>query len=256
MDFWKDPDKEKIIRCFTSLVWAKIDSKPRGSNSSNQTMHKYSSGRSDHGKADTSFEQRSMTTANTSSGPTERRDHRLEGTATAIPIASQPWKGDISRPALYIEDNTVSEQDNNWGIVQGHANGKSPYFPDPSPDDRRPISDQYQIDPTKSIDTTVSLPLLQPDTVCGLCGSLQASYKPSPGVVLCDICSSQYQLNDLTALGLGLGEYRSTDQSFHPASELDTSHQGDSTNHASWPDVTTSSGYGNDIDDFSWFMAS
>ena len=88
----------------------------------------------------------------------------------------------------------------------------------------------------------------QVSTVAELCLTLQ-------GVVSCKTCFTPYQPNNYTLPAWDSGQYRSTDQSFDPASGLDTS-QGDLVNYASWPDVTTSSGYGNDIDDFSWFMAS
>ena len=253
-------NKEDIIRDCISRVGKSTplhpesESKPFADNDSYHTMDNHFSDHNYHGSIDNSINRNPMIADNTSSGPTKRPDQTLEETLAGAPIAFDPWNGDISQSTLYTEADTVAEQENNWGIVQAIA--KSPYLPNTQPEDRYWVyNNRNQIGPTISTGTAALLPEQQPDAVCGWCGSFQTSYKPSQGVVLCDICSSQYELNDFTASGWGLGECRSTDQSFNPASGLNTS-QSELVNYASWPDVTTSGSYGGDIDDFSWFMAS
>ena len=168
----------------------------------------------------------------------------------------RPRKRGISQPKLYTKADLVSGQENKWPIVQRHANTKSPYLPDTQPEDGYWTFDHHnRISPAISPNTVPSLPKLQPDAFCGWCGSFQISYKPSQGVVSCDICFTPYQPNDSTLPAWDYGQYRSRKQSFDLASGLDTS-QSELVNHASWPDVTASDSYGGDIDDFSWFMAS
>ncbi len=219
-------------------------------------MHNHFSSPEYHGKADDSFDQRLMITVNTLHGLTKHCDQPLEETLAVIPPALNQRKRNISQPTLYTEADTVSEPKNDWGIVQSHANARFPYSPDSRPEDRYwTFSDHNQIDPAISTTSAASLPALQSDTVCSWCGCLQISYKPSQGIVSCDTCFTPYQPDDFTASGRDLGEYQSTDQSFNPASGLDTS-PGDLVDYASRPDIPLSSSYGNDLDDFSWFMAS
>ena len=167
-----------------------------------------------------------------------------------------PWKGNTSQMTPYTKISTVSRKGNAGVIIRRHATAESLYQPNTQPEDTYWTSNiGNEIGPANSVTTAASLPELQTDTVCGWCGSVQTSYKPVQGVVLCDICLPQYQHNDLTASGWDIAQPQSTDQSFNPASGLD-SFLGDSTNVALWPDATASSSHGNDIDDFSWFMAS
>ena len=262
MDIWEGLDKESFIRGLSSIAWIEkplhpdFESKPHASNNSSHTLNIPFSVHNGHGKADNSFNQSSGSAENTSRGPIKRRDHLLEETSAEIFISFHSGRGDISQSTFCTEPDAVSKQEKNWAIVQGHANPKSLYLLDTQPVDRyRTFSDHDHIDHGISPNTAPPLRELQADTFCGWCGSFQISYKPSQGVVSCDICFTPYQLNNPTLPGWDPGQYRSTDQSFNPASGVDTS-QGDSTNYAPWPDVTTSSSYGNDIDDFSWFMAS
>ena len=74
-------------------------------------------------------------------------------------------------------------------------------------------------------------------------------------MVSCDGCFTPYQPNDLAAAGCGLGEFGSTEPSYNPPCGLND-FQGDLVNYDSRPEITTSGSQGNDLDDFSWFMAS
>ena len=157
---------------------------------------------------------------------------------------------------LYAEAGNVSELEAGWGTVQRHATAIYPYLPDTQPEDRyRTFSDHDQIGHATTPNTAPSIHELQLHTVCGLCGSMQTSYKSTQGVFSCDICSTPYHPNDFTTAGWDLGGCQSTDQFFNPAIGLDTS-QCELVNYPSWPDATASNSYGGDIDDFSWFMAS
>ena len=187
---------------------------------------------------------------------TKNCDHSVGETVGGIPTGSDSRRGNTSQMTPCTEISTVSMKGNDRAIVQRHSTAESPYLPNTLPEDMcRTSNIGNEIGPAILVTTAAPLPELQTDTVCGWCGSVQTSYKQVQGVVLCDICLSQYQQNDLTAAGWDLGQPRSMDQSFNLTSELEP-FQGDSTNFASWPDVTTSSGYGGDIDDFSWFIAS
>lgn len=256
VDIWNGLDKEKVIRSFTSNLETSTpldfepESKPYGSNFASHTMHDRFSSLNGHGKAGNSFNRGSMVPENTSRAATEHCNQPLEETSVIVPPAGDQRKGELNRTKLCAEADTVSEQEVDWGIVQRHLTAKF------QPEDRYWILTDYS-HTGRTISTIAAAPLAeqQPDAACGWCGSFQISYKPSQGVVSCDICSTPYQQNTPTPSGWDPGQYRSTDRSLIPASGLDTS-QGDSTNAASWPDVTRWSSYGNDIDDFSWFMAS
>ena len=183
-------------------------------------------------------------------GSTIHSQESLKEKSAAVPPALDQRKGDIIGQATsYIEPNTVSVQENDWKVVPKQANAKSRYLR------HWTFAHHHMIKPAKSTTTVAPLPKLQPDTVCGRCGCLQISYKPSRGVVSCDRCFTPYQQNDLAAAGWGLEEYRSTEPAFDPPSGL-SDFQGDLVNHALTPEVTTLGSHGNDLDDFSWFMAS
>ena len=236
MDVWKGLEKERIIR---TLASSKVF-----------TLRYGGSAHDGHGKAESEFGQEGVVLG---SPP---RDDPLGEVLEAKPSALDPWRGDTSQTTLYTEAKTVYEQGNDRAIIQRNEVAKSAYLPDPPPEDRyRTFDDFSQIDPTISTTAAGPLPEQQPDAVCGCCGSLQISYKPSQDVISCDDCFTPYQPNDSTLPGWDLGRPRSTDQSLSPAGRLDTS-RSELGNHASWPDLTTSSSYGNDVDDFSWFMAS
>ena len=225
MDLWKGLDKENVIAGFLN------------------TIHRYGDG-----NAQFPPENPYVSVVDVC--------YSLGETSIGISTALHPRRGDTSQTTLYTEANTVSEQGNDRVIVQRNEVAKSAYLPDQPPEDRNwKISDISEIDSTISTTTADPLPEQQPDAVCGWCGSFQISYKPSQGVVSCDDCFTIYQAKDSGAPGWDFGHHQSTDQSSNPANGLDCS-QGDLVDYASWPDVTASSGYGNDVDDFSWFMAS
>ena len=260
MGIWEGMDKEKILKSITSVtvvfppLCLEPESMPHASNNFIHTMHKRFSGRDGHGQAGNYLSQGSTVAKNSVLCLRERCKQPLEETSAAIPTTLRPRS--ISQPMLYTKADTVSERENDWPIVQRHANAKCPLLAEANPEDGCWTFDHHnQISPAISPDTIPSLPKLEPDAFRGWCGSFRTSFKPSEGVVSCDICFTPYQPTSSTLPGWDLGQLRSTDQSFHPAGELDAL-QDDSTNHAAWPDVTTSSSYGNDIDDFSWFMAS
>ena len=189
-------------------------------------------------------------------GLTEPRDQPLEETSQVIPPALVQRKGEISQPTLYNEADIVSEPKNDGRSVQRHATARSPCLADPQPEDGYWAFGEYnEIDPAISTGNAIFPLELQPDTVCSWCGCLQNSYKPSQGFISCDNCLAPYQQNDLAAAGWGLGEYRSTEPLFNPPSGLN-SLQSEWVNHALRPEVTTLGSHGNDLDDFSWFMAS
>ena len=212
---------------------------------------------SHHGKTDNSVEERPMTVANPVRGSTIYFPEFLKEKSAAIHPVLDQRKGDIiGRPTPHNKANTVSEQENDWTVVQQHGNAKSTYLPE-SPSENRywTFSHHNQINPAISTSTVTPLPELQPDTICGLCGCLPISYKASHGMVSCDRCFTPYQPTDLTASGWNLGEYQSTDQTFNPANGLDSS-LGDMVDDVSGPEVTTWGSHGNDLDEFSWSLAS
>ena len=201
------------------------------------------------------FDQRSSIAVTTFHGLTEPRDQPLEETSQVIPPALVQLK-EISQPTLYNEADIVSEPKTNGGSVQRHATAGSPCLADPQPEDGFwAFGDYNEIDPVISTGTAVFPPELQPDTVCSWCGCLLNSYKPSQGVISCDDCLAPYQPNDLAAAGWGLGEYRSTEPLLNPPSAPNNL-QGEWVNHALRPEVPTLGSHGNDLGDFSWFMAS
>ena len=227
MDAWDDLDKEGIIGALTS-----------------------------NGNFGFSLDVYSEVPSSSLGDRTEYCDHSVGEMVGGVPTALDPRRGDSSQMTLCTEVSTVSGHENNRAIAQRYSTAVSPYQPNTQPEDTYWTSDSgNEIGPADSVTTAAPVPELQTDTVCAWCGSVLIFYEPLQGMVLCDICLPQYQQNDLTASGWDLAQPRSTDQSIIPASGLDYP-QGDSTNYASWPDVTASSGYGGDIDDFSWFMAS
>ena len=202
------------------------------------------------------FDQRSSIAVTTFHGLTEPRDQPLEETSQVIPPALVQLKGEISQPTLHNEADIVSEPKNDGGSIQRHATARSPCLADPQPEDGDWAFGEYnEIDPAISTGTAVFPPELQPDTVCSWCGCLQNSYKPSQGVISCDGCFTPYQPNDLATAGWGLKRSRISEPSFDSPSGLNN-FQGDLVNHASSPQVTTLGSHGNDLEDFSWFMAS
>ena len=179
----------------------------------------------------------------------------LRQMAGGIPTTSELWR-DFNQRTLHTIIVTISRHENDRAIAQRDSTAVCPSQPNTQPEDRHWTSNSgNEIGPANSVTTAASISELQTDTVCGWCGSVQTCYKPMQGVVLCDTCLPQYLQNDLTASGWDTGQPESTDQFYNLTSGLD-SFQGDSMNLAAWPDVTKSNSYGNDIDDFSWFMAS
>ena len=232
---------------------------PRRSNSkpyvSKILIHGYHSPRG-HCKADNFSNQHSTPTIDNSLDPTKRRDQPLETTSESIPPTLYQRKEDISQPTLYMKADAVSEPKNVCGIVQRHTTTKPLYLTHLQPEiSHWTFIDYDGMDPSISASGAIFLPVIQPDTVCNWCGCLQYSYKSSQGVVSCDGCHMPYQPNDLVAADWGLEQYRSTETSSNPPSGLND-FQGDLVSHASRPEVTASGSEGNDLDDFSWFMAS
>ena len=208
-----------------------------------------------HSKADNFFSQHPMAAVNTFNDSTKSRDQHPEETSEAITPTLDQRKGDISQPILYMKADTVSEPKNDCGIVQRHATAKSSYLADLQPEDSHwTFSDRNEIEPTISTSTAVFLPKLSPDTVCTRCGCLQISHNQWVDAVSCDGVIP-YQPNNLAAAGWGLEKYRSTEPYFNPPGGLNNT-QGGLVNHALRPEVTTSDSPENDLDDFSWFMAS
>ena len=197
-----------------------------------------------------------MSAVNAFRDSTELRDQPLEKTSDAIPPALDQRTGDISQPTLYVKADDVSELKIDYGIVQRHATAKSSYLADSQPEDSHwTFSGHDKIDFSTSTSTAVVLPELQRDTICGWCACLQISYKPSQGVVSCGSCFTPYQPNDLAAMGWDLEENQIAEPSVNLPSGLNDD-QGDLVNHASRPEVTTLGSHGNELEDFSWFMAS
>ena len=237
LHYFENIDKEAFIRNIASFA------------GSSTLLH--------HDKTDNSVEELLTAVTTPVRGSTIHSQESLKEKSAAIPPAPDQRKGDTSgQPTLYTEANTVSEQENDWTVVQKDANAKSPYLPDSASEDRYwTVSHQNQNNPAISTTTVAPLPESQPDTVCGWCGCLQISYKPSHGVVSCDRCFTPYEPNDLTASAWNHGEYQSTDQPLSPANGLGSSH-GEIVDYAARPEVTTWGSQGNDLDDLSWFIAS
>ena len=166
---------------FTPLP-QKSESRPYASKSFIHGYHSHFVRPRGHCKSDNVSNQHSMATVNTFHDPTKRRDQPLEETSETTPPVLDQRKGDISQPTLYMKADAVSEPKNDCGIVQGHATAKPLYLADLQPEDSHwTFSDHDEIDPSISTSAGVSLPELQPDTVCSWCGCLQFSYKPSQG---------------------------------------------------------------------------
>ena len=239
---------------FTPLK-VKSESRPHASNFMNTNHSHFSRPKSQDG-AENFFNQHSMAAINTFRGSANGRDQHLEETSKTIPPALDQRKRDISHPTLDMNADTVFERKNDCGIIQRHANARYPYVVDPQPEDRHStFGDHNEIDPAISTTTAAPLPGLQSNTFCSRCGCLRTSYKPSQGLVSCDGCFTPYQSNDLAAACWGLGNHRSIEPSFDPPSGL-SDYQSELGNHALTPEITTLGSHGNDLDDFSWFMAS
>ena len=245
-----------MVRLFTPGLFTpsprKFESRPYVSKS---FIHGYHSPRG-HCKANNSSNQYSVATMINFHDPTKRRDQPLEKTSETIPPALDQRERDSSQFTLYMTADAESEPENDCGIVQRYATAKPLYLPDLQPEvSPWTVSDHDEIDPSISTSAPVFLPELQPDTACSWCGCLQFSYQPLQGVVSCDGCLTPNQPNDLATVGWGLGEYRNSEPSFNPPSGLNN-FQGDLANYAPRLEATASGSQGNDLDDFSWFMAS
>ena len=203
-----------------------------------------------HSKADNPSNQHSMSAVYTFRTSTKRHDQPPEKTSDVIPPALDQLTRDISQPTLYMEADDASELKIDYGIIQRHATAEFPYLADSRPEDSHWASSGREKIDFSTSSTAVVLPELQPDTICGWCGCLQISYKPSQGVVSCDGCFTPYQPNDLAATGWDLEEYRRTEPSVSLQSGLHNN-QGDLVNHASRPEVTTLGSHGNDLEDLS-----
>ena len=224
-----------------------------GNNSTGLTVEGRFRGRNGHGGAGNSFNQGTIVAKNTSRHATEHCNQPLEKTSAILPPVRDQRRRKFNRTMLYAEADTVFEPEVAWGIVQRYATAIYPHLPDTQPEDSHwTFSDHNPIGHAIPPNTAPSLHEPQTHTVCGWCGSFQISYKPSQGVVSCDICSTPYHANGFTPASWDLEPPRSTVNSINFSSWFD-SFQGDSTNFASWPDVATSNSYGNDMDDFLWF---
>ena len=261
LHYFESINKEVFIRNITSSLTSftelpKSVSKPCASKISSNTILSHFSSTHHIGKAETFLELPPTNAINTFSGPTKCRDQPPEKTSEAIiPVLGQR-KDDFGQLTSYIEVDTASVPKNDCSMVQRHANAKSPHVVDPQSENRRwTFGDHIEIDPAVSTTTAAPFPGLQSDTFCSWCGCLQNLYKPSQGLVSCDGCFTPCQSSDLAAARWDLEDCRSTEPSFDPPSGL-SDLQGDLENHALTPEVTSMGTYGNDPNDFSWFMSS